>query len=111
MLHYGIFYGQTWRLPTCAGATGSGQAGVRNVSSEPDNSIKSVHRLESKMIKASEATKLEGLGGFAEYAASGKLKGKKALITGGEYVQPIDRNRSCGTDILLVLELGDPLRS
>lgn len=38
------------------------------------------------MTEPSESTKLEGLHGFAEYAGSGKLKGKNALITGGEYV-------------------------
>jgi hypothetical protein len=43
-------------------------------------------RLESIMIESSESTKLEGVGSFAEYVGSGKLKGKKALITGGEYV-------------------------
>jgi hypothetical protein len=36
------------------------------------------------MIKPSESTKLEGPGGFVEYTGSGKLKGKNALITGGE---------------------------
>ncbi|CAG8059619.1 unnamed protein product [Penicillium olsonii] len=36
------------------------------------------------MAKPSESTKLEGLGGFYEYAGSGKLKDKKALITGGD---------------------------
>jgi hypothetical protein len=43
-------------------------------------------RLESIMREPSESTKLEGGGSFTEYAGSGKLKGKKALITGGEYV-------------------------
>lgn len=38
------------------------------------------------MTKPSESTKLEGLGGFYEYVGSGKLKDKKALVTGGEYV-------------------------
>ena len=36
------------------------------------------------MAPTSEATKLEGDSGFAEYKGAGKLKGKKALITGGE---------------------------
>ncbi|KAJ5959987.1 Short-chain dehydrogenase/reductase SDR [Penicillium vulpinum] len=40
--------------------------------------------LESIMTEASESTKLEGSCGFAEYAGSGKLKGKNALITGGD---------------------------
>ncbi|KAJ5615756.1 hypothetical protein N7537_000870 [Penicillium hordei] len=40
--------------------------------------------LESIMAEPSESTKLEGLHGFAEYAGSGKLKGKNALITGGD---------------------------
>lgn len=39
------------------------------------------------MTEPSEATKLESFGAFAEYRGSGKLNGKKALITGGEYVQ------------------------
>jgi hypothetical protein len=38
------------------------------------------------MAEPSESTKLEGLHGFSEYVGSGKLKGKTALITGGEYV-------------------------
>lgn len=38
------------------------------------------------MAPASEATKLESSGTFVEYVGSGKLKDKKALITGGEYV-------------------------
>jgi hypothetical protein len=37
------------------------------------------------MQPASEATKLETPEGIKEYEGSGKLKGKKALITGGEY--------------------------
>lgn len=45
------------------------------------------------MTEPSESTKLEGLHGFAEYAGSGKLKGKNALITGGEYVQQVHRNK------------------
>lgn len=49
-------------------------------------SLKQWSRLESIMTNPSESTKLEGLGGFFEYVGSGKLKGKKALITGGEYV-------------------------
>jgi hypothetical protein len=40
------------------------------------------------MKPPSESTKLEGDGHFDEYAPAGKLKGKKALITGGEYVSP-----------------------
>ncbi|KAJ5834613.1 Short-chain dehydrogenase/reductase SDR [Penicillium robsamsonii] len=40
--------------------------------------------LESMMAEASESTKLEGSHGFSEYAGSGKLKGKNALITGGD---------------------------
>jgi hypothetical protein len=38
------------------------------------------------MQPTSESTKLEGAHGFVEYQAAGKLKGKKAFITGGEYV-------------------------
>ncbi|CAI7586316.1 unnamed protein product [Penicillium glandicola] len=40
--------------------------------------------LESMMTESSEATKLEGCCGFSEYAGSEKLKGKTALITGGD---------------------------
>ncbi|RAK97782.1 oxidoreductase, short-chain dehydrogenase/reductase family [Aspergillus ibericus CBS 121593] len=40
--------------------------------------------LEKKMAPASEATKLESSGTFIEYIGSGKLKDKKALITGGD---------------------------
>ena len=36
------------------------------------------------MNPSSEATKLEGKGGFREYTGVGKLRNKKALITGGE---------------------------
>ncbi|KAK4943364.1 hypothetical protein LTR10_017038 [Elasticomyces elasticus] len=39
---------------------------------------------EESMKPTSESTKLEGSEGFVEYAAAGKLKGKKALITGGD---------------------------
>jgi len=43
------------------------------------------HSTEKNMAPSSESTKLEGIGGeFVEYKAAGKLKGKKALITGGE---------------------------
>lgn len=38
------------------------------------------------MQPASESTKLEYDGDFVEYVGSGKLKDKKVLITGGEYV-------------------------
>jgi hypothetical protein len=38
------------------------------------------------MQPASEATKLETSDGIKDYKGSGKLQGKKALITGGEYV-------------------------
>lgn len=38
------------------------------------------------MAPTSEATKLESEGGFVEYVGCNKLKDKKALITGGEYV-------------------------
>ncbi|KAK5018598.1 general stress protein [Cryomyces antarcticus] len=39
---------------------------------------------EKAMKPTSESTKLEGDGGFVEYQAAGKLKDKKALITGGD---------------------------
>ncbi|OOQ83003.1 oxidoreductase [Penicillium brasilianum] len=40
--------------------------------------------LESRLAIPSESSKLEGPGGFVEYVGSGKLKGKKVLITGGD---------------------------
>ncbi|KAL4914746.1 hypothetical protein BDW62DRAFT_204252 [Aspergillus aurantiobrunneus] len=40
--------------------------------------------LESKMLPPSESTKIETPEGIVEYQGSGKLKGKKALITGGD---------------------------
>ncbi|KAJ5534603.1 Short-chain dehydrogenase/reductase SDR [Penicillium freii] len=40
--------------------------------------------LESVMAEPSESTKLEGLHGFSEYTGPGKLKGKNALVTGGD---------------------------
>lgn len=40
--------------------------------------------LEKDMAPTSESTKLEGKEGFVEYVGSGKLKGKSALITGGD---------------------------
>jgi len=41
---------------------------------------------ERALKPTSESTKLEGDGEFVEYKGVGKLKGKKILITGGEYV-------------------------
>lgn len=38
------------------------------------------------MAVPSESVKLEGENEFVEYTGCGRLKGKKALITGGEYV-------------------------
>jgi hypothetical protein len=38
------------------------------------------------MASSSESTKLEHEGSFIEYAGSNKLKDKKVLVTGGEYV-------------------------
>lgn len=38
------------------------------------------------MAPSSEVTKLEGSEGLVEYVGANKLKGKKVLITGGEYV-------------------------
>lgn len=43
------------------------------------------------MQPPSESTKLEYDGGFIEYVGSGKLKDKKVLITGGEYVSHADQ--------------------
>ena len=69
-------------------------------------------RLEKKMAPASEATKLESSGTFVEYVGSGKLKDKKALITGGEYVSStgiIDQDGII--DLLVVRESADRSRS
>ncbi|KAA8893692.1 hypothetical protein FN846DRAFT_1030239 [Sphaerosporella brunnea] len=40
--------------------------------------------LEKSMAPTSESTKLEGSEGFVEYEGSGKLKGRAAIITGGD---------------------------
>lgn len=48
-----------------------------------------MYRLEKHMAPSSESTKLESEGKFVEYVGSGKLKDKKVLITGGEYVFPL----------------------
>ncbi|EFQ99061.1 hypothetical protein MGYG_02074 [Nannizzia gypsea CBS 118893] len=40
--------------------------------------------LEKNLAPTSESTKLEGAGGFVEYAGSGKLKDKKVIVTGGD---------------------------
>jgi hypothetical protein len=44
------------------------------------------HRLEKNMQPPSESTRFEEAGRFVEYVGTGKLRDKKALITGGEYV-------------------------
>ena len=49
--------------------------------------IETPARLEKEMAPPSEATKLESGQGFIDYIGSGKLKDKKVIITGGEYVQ------------------------
>lgn len=38
------------------------------------------------MAPPSEVTKLDSSEGLVEYVGANKLKGKKVLITGGEYV-------------------------
>lgn len=38
------------------------------------------------MQPPSESTKFEEAGGFVEYVGTGKLKDKKVIVTGGEYV-------------------------
>lgn len=38
------------------------------------------------MAPPSEPTKLESCRGFVDYVGSGKLKDKKVIVTGGEYV-------------------------
>jgi len=53
--------------------------------------LRSLCRSERDLRPTSESTALEGREGFVEYVAAGKLKGKKALITGGEYVLRIHR--------------------
>jgi len=50
----------------------------------PDAQTQSQPGLEKDMQPTSESTKLEGSEGFVEYQGSGKLKDKKALITGGD---------------------------
>jgi hypothetical protein len=42
--------------------------------------------LEKHLEPPSESTKLESGEGFVEYVGAGKLRNKKVLITGGEYV-------------------------
>lgn len=44
--------------------------------------------LEKEMQPSSESTRLEGPGQFRGYAGVGKLRDKKVIITGGEYVCP-----------------------
>jgi len=44
-----------------------------------------VNESEQEMQPKSESTRLEGPNGLVEYQGSGKLKNKKAIITGGEY--------------------------
>jgi hypothetical protein len=53
--------------------------------------------LEKKMQPPSEATKLETPSAINEYRGSGKLQGKKALITGGEYVDRFIFDLGCRT--------------
>ncbi|OIW23012.1 NAD(P)-binding protein [Coniochaeta ligniaria NRRL 30616] len=50
----------------------------------PEAQEQNLPGLERKMKPSSEPTKLEGKEGFVEYLAAGKLKGNKALITGGD---------------------------
>lgn len=38
------------------------------------------------MCPPSESTKLEAEGSFTEFTGRGRLKGKKVIVTGGEYV-------------------------
>lgn len=47
------------------------------------------------MSPPSESTKLESSGETIEYVGSGKLKDKKVLITGGEYVYRKGYSMSC----------------
>lgn len=42
-------------------------------------------RTEQSLKPTSESTALEGAEGFVQYVPANKLKGKTALITGGEY--------------------------
>lgn len=48
------------------------------------------YSLEKDMVPSSETSKLEGKDQHYEYLAAGKLKGNKALITGGEYESPLN---------------------
>ncbi|KAL1845147.1 hypothetical protein VTK73DRAFT_1033 [Phialemonium thermophilum] len=50
----------------------------------PEKQAQEQPGLEKNMKPPSEPTKLEGKGGFQEYTPAGKLKGNKALITGGD---------------------------
>ncbi|KAK7699854.1 hypothetical protein SLS64_011284 [Diaporthe eres] len=50
----------------------------------PEKQAQSLPGLEKDLKPTSEPTKLEGKDGFSEYLAAGKLKGNKALITGGD---------------------------
>lgn len=51
------------------------------------------------MKPQSESTRLESEGRLVEYVGSGKLKAKKVLITGGEYVSFPQFNTSMATVI------------
>ena len=51
------------------------------------------------MQQPSESTKLEHDGQFVEYVGSGKLKDKKVLITGGEYVSQKNNSALLRVDI------------
>jgi hypothetical protein len=86
----GISYGQGWYFSTASGSAKSAETGVsivRACVTLDDSGIKGlIIRLEKNMNPPSEATKLESKGRFVEYVGSGKLKDKKVLITGGEYV-------------------------
>nr|KAK5449240.1 hypothetical protein LTR18_002329 [Exophiala xenobiotica] len=50
----------------------------------PEKQEQSLPGSEQNLKPTSESTKLEGAQDFVEYAPAGKLKGKKALITGGD---------------------------
>lgn len=56
------------------------------------------------MTSASESSKLEGEGRFVEYMGSGKLMGKKVIVTGGEYVSPARKSSKPWSDDNIVPE-------
>lgn len=69
---------------TATMSSGAGKDGKFQPVEKPQT--QSLPGSERALKPTSESTKLEGDGEFVEYKGVGKLKGKKILITGGEYV-------------------------